>query len=180
MYGWSNQDLVDYVNWATEPSMTGACAEMLTSNADWRDSTCTLTRNVVCKMQQCKLSLVVHIYDETFANCVAYSKLREWKNQYSIGPLIWASHFLGKKLATWDQSSPRTILSYRPSSVISTFVMHVNFFILGLMPEEGAVDKCLLKCLKLKIRKYWIDLWDIDVKLMFYLQVINYILCGSS
>ncbi|XP_072020013.1 LOW QUALITY PROTEIN: uncharacterized protein [Amphiura filiformis] len=52
MYMWSNQDLVDYVNWASAPSISGSCGEMLSSSSEWREQNCLQNRNFVCKIPQ--------------------------------------------------------------------------------------------------------------------------------
>ncbi len=56
LFEWINQDLVDYVNWASEPSMRQSCVEMTTdSNGLWRERLCRDHEfHYVCKMNQCK------------------------------------------------------------------------------------------------------------------------------
>ncbi|XP_072021157.1 lymphocyte antigen 75-like [Amphiura filiformis] len=54
LFTWTNQDLVDYVNWASEPSMRQSCVEMRTdSTGGWTEQPCREQEyHYVCKMKQ--------------------------------------------------------------------------------------------------------------------------------
>ena len=55
LFEWSNQDLVDYVKWGTEPSMRESCVWMTTSTDSlWYEENCGTLSQYACKMEQCK------------------------------------------------------------------------------------------------------------------------------
>ena len=57
LFEWTNLDLVDYVNWMSEPSMHQSCVDMKTdTTGEWREHHCQDdTNNYACKMMQCKI-----------------------------------------------------------------------------------------------------------------------------
>ena len=67
MLMWSDDSLVNYVNWfGGQPGPAGDCVEMSTSGAGgWSTSDCNMNKNYVCKAPLCKYQLCTQSFEPT-------------------------------------------------------------------------------------------------------------------